>query len=169
MGPTTEAATAWPGHRSSFLRRSQMAGSGSHDNPAGRARIRARAAEAGTQPAESSRWAAPCQAASLGDLAAQPWAQPGPPPSSATPVDPSAPPPGDTQLTTAQYAQGEGTGRDREQVCSYFALEPSEPGLRLIWCGAWARRSPRLDKSRLAIGQCRQVLARWRPLPHWLE
>ena len=124
----TEAATAWPGQE--VVAPPQWPGQevmtaqqGEHGYAP---------APPKPEPAESGRWAAPV-GGEFGDLAAQPWAQPGPPPSPATPVDPSAPPPGDTQLTTAQYGQEKALDETANKS-GYFALEPSEPGFaHLVW------------------------------------
>ena len=52
---------------------------------------------------------------------------------SAPSVDPSAPPPGDTQLTADQYAR-EHALNESANKSGYFALEPSEPGFtHLLW------------------------------------
>ena len=83
-----------------------------------------------TQVETTGRWAAPV-GGEFGDLSAQPWAQAGPPP--APSADPSAPPPGDTQLRTDQYAR-ERALEESANKSGYFALEPSEPGFaHLLW------------------------------------
>ena len=104
---------------------------------------RAAAAQFGALPSPSE----------FGDLSAQPWAQPGPPPSPATPVDRSAPPPGDTQLTTEQVAR-ERALEENANKSGYFALEPSEPGFKHL---LWSLGAPFAAIGQTALGE--------RPIP----
>ena len=96
-------------------------------------------------PPKPGPWAAP-SGGEFGDLSAQPWATSDKPPADYAPVAniirdavaPSpppteGPPPGDTQLTTAQYAR-ERELEESANKSGYFALEPKEPGFgHLLW------------------------------------
>ena len=119
----SESATAWPGQEVlQWPGQEVKAGQGEHGYAA-----------APPEPTLPGPWAGPVQ---YGDVAVDSWPLPGeepPRPPRPAPVDPSAPPPGDTQLTTAQLAEEQAREASADKS-GYFALEPSEPGFgHLLW------------------------------------